>query len=197
MSLTLQDAPLILASASPRRQELLSLYGIPFTVVKPEVEEHATGTGKEQALQLARIKGEDVWNRYPGHFVLAADTLVCMKENVMGKPKDEADAVRMIQSLSNRTHQVFTGICLFTPDGEVFWDVDTTDVTFLPLSDDIVRRYVQTGESMDKAGAYGIQGKAGVFIRRIEGSPSNVIGLPLGMLTTFFEKLGWHGHAFE
>ncbi|MBO5500421.1 MAG: septum formation protein Maf [Clostridia bacterium] len=182
--------PMILASASPRRQELLGFYGSPFEVVPSGAEEDATGSGQERVRQLARRKCEDVAARYPDRLVLAADTLVCVDDAVLGKPQDEEDALRMLKLLSGREHQVHTGVCLRCPDGRYIDRVATTKVTFLPVGDDLLRRYIATGEPMDKAGAYAIQGQAGALIASIEGSPTNVIGLPLEVLTVIFEQLG-------
>ena len=181
--------PVILASASPRRQELLGYYGIPFEVVPSGAEEDATGSGEEQVRQLARRKCEDVAARYPDRLVLAADTLVCADDAVLGKPADEEDALRMLKLLSGREHQVHTGVCLRCPDGQYIERVATTKVTFLPVGEELLRRYIATGEPMDKAGAYAIQGRAGAFIASIEGSPTNVIGLPLEVLTEVFQQL--------
>ena len=183
--------PLILASQSPRRRELLSLYGIPFVVEPSQADEdHVTGTGRERVILLAQAKCAEVANRHPGRMVLAADTLVCVDNAVLGKPVDEADAARMLRLLSGRAHQVYTGVCLRLPDGREWCEADETHVTFMSLTDELIRRYVATGEPADKAGAYAIQGAAGVFISHIEGSPSNVIGLPLGLLTRFFQEAG-------
>ena len=183
--------PIILASQSPRRRELLSLYGIPF-VVDPSMadEDHVEGAGAERVHKLAQAKCAEVAQRHPGEMVLAADTLVCVDDEILGKPKDEADAARMLHLLSGRAHEVHTGICLKLPDGRELCGVDTAKVYFMQLTDENIRRYIATGEPMDKAGAYGIQGRAGVFISHIEGSPSNVIGLPLGLLTRFFDEAG-------
>ena len=183
--------PIVLASQSPRRRELLSLYGIPFVVDPSQAdEEHVQGTGAQRVKALAKAKCDEVAQRYPGRFVLAADTLVCVDDEVLGKPKDEADAMRMLRLLSGRAHQVHTGLCMRLPDGRELVDVDTTDVVFMPLSDAQIKRYIESGEPMDKAGAYAIQGKAGIFIDRISGSHSNVIGLPLGLLTRFLAQAG-------
>ena len=181
--------PMVLASASPRRQELLGFYGIPFEVVPSCADEEAFGTGKEQVRQLAVRKCEEVAARYPGRVVLAADTLVCVGDQVLGKPHDEEDALRMLRLLSGREHQVHTGVCLACPDGQRLVEVATTKVTFLSVEDALLRRYIATGEPMDKAGAYAIQGRAGAFISSIEGSPTNVIGLPLEVLTDLFTRL--------
>lgn len=183
--------PIILASQSPRRRELLGLYGIPFVVDPSQAdEEHVQGTGAQRVQKLAQLKCAEVAARHPGRMVLAADTLVCVDDEILGKPKDEQDASRMLHLLSGRAHEVHTGVCLRLPDGRELCGVDTTRVFFLPLSEQSIRRYIATGESMDKAGAYGIQGRAGIFVSHIEGSPSNAIGLPLGLLTRFLTQAG-------
>lgn len=183
------NRPLILASASPRRQELLGFYDIPFEVIPSGAEEDASGSGEEQVRQLARRKCEDVAARYPDRMVLAADTLVCVDDAVLGKPADAEDALRMLKLLSGREHQVHTGVCLYCPDGRYMEQVATTSVTFLPVGEELLRRYIATGEPMDKAGAYAIQGRAGALIASITGSPTNVIGLPLEVLTEIFQQL--------
>lgn len=183
--------PIILASQSPRRRELLSLYGVPFVVEPSQAdEEHVEGTGAERVLALSRLKMREVAQRHPGRMVLAADTLVCVDDEILGKPKDEADAARMLRLLSGRAHEVHTGLSLLCADGRELCGVETTQVHFMPMTDEEIRRYVAPGEPMDKAGAYAIQGAAGLFISRIEGSPSNVIGLPLALLTRFFREAG-------
>lgn len=183
--------PIILASQSPRRRELLSLYGIPFVVDPSQAdEENVQGTCAERVLKLAQAKCAEVVARHPNDVVLAADTLVCLNDEIMGKPKDEEDAFRMLRLLSGNVHQVHTGMCLHLPDGRVFSGVDTVTVHFLPITDEEIRRYIATGETADKAGAYGVQGKGGVFVSRLEGSPTGVIGLPLGLLTQFFREAG-------
>ena len=183
------NRPLILASTSPRRQELLGFYSIPFEVIPSGAEEDASGSGQEQVRQLARRKCEDVAARYPDRMVLAADTLVCVDDAVLGKPADAEDALRMLKLLSGREHQVHTGVCLYCPDGRYMEQVATTSVTFLPVGEELLRRYIATGEPMDKAGAYAIQGRAGALIASITGSPTNVIGLPLEVLTEIFQQL--------
>ena len=183
--------PIILASQSPRRRELLGLYGVPF-VVDPSLadEDHVEGNGAERVRKLAQAKCAEVAQRHPGRMVLAADTLVCVDDEILGKPKDDEDAVRMLRLLSGCSNEVHTGVCLRLPDGREFSGVDTAVVHFLPMSDEEIRRYIASGEHRDKAGAYAIQGRAGVFISHIEGSPSNVIGLPLGLVTRFFREAG-------
>ena len=183
--------PIILASQSPRRKELLSLYGFPFVVDPSQADEdNVTGNGAERVRKLAQAKCAEVAARHPGEMVLAADTLVCVGDEILGKPRDVQDACRMLRLLSGNAHQVHTGVCLRLPDGRELLGVDTAQVHFMELSDEMIVRYVATGEPMDKAGAYAIQGMAGIFISHIEGSPSNVIGLPLGLLTQFFMEAG-------
>ena len=173
--------PLVLASASPRRLELVSLLGIPFEVIPSRAEENdVTGSGKERVRVLARRKGEEVAARLPGRTVLAADTLVCVENEVLGKPVDEADAARMIRLLSGRSHWVYTGVCLLLPDGTVREEVCGTEVCFASLDEDELLRYAASGEPLDKAGAYGIQGRFAVWVKGISGDYNNVVGLPLG-----------------
>ena len=183
--------PLILASQSPRRSQLLSFYGIPFEVIPSLAEENdVTGPGDERVLELARRKAREVARRFPGRHVLAADTLVCIGERILGKPRDEKEAADMLRLLSGNTHSVYTGVCLIHEGGGEFCGVDHTAVTFRAWSDGDIARYVASGEPMDKAGAYGIQGAAGIMVESIQGSPTNVIGLPLGLVTELFQKAG-------
>ena len=168
--------PLVLASASPRRLELLSLLGVPFEVIPSQAEENdVSGSGRERVRVLARRKGEEVFARLPGRAVLAADTLVCVENKVLGKPADEADAARMIRLLSGKSHWVYTGVCLLLPDGSVREEVCGTEVCFAEL----------------EAGAYAVQGRAGAFVRSIHGSPTNVIGLPLETVARMLREAGW------
>ena len=184
--------PLVLASASPRRLELVSLLGSPFEVIPSRAEENdVTGSGKERVRVLARRKGEEVAARLPGRTVLAADTLVCVENEVLGKPVDEADAARMIRLLSGRSHWVYTGVCLLLPDGTVREEVCGTKVCFAELDEDEILRYAASGEPLDKAGAYAVQGRAGAFVRSIHGSPTNVIGLPLETVARMLREAGW------
>lgn len=184
------EAALILASGSPRRRELLSLCGVAFDTDPAQGEEKASGECREMALALARGKCEEVSARHPDKYVLAADTLVCLDGEVMGKPKDARDAVRMLQRLSGRTHQVYTGVCAKAPDGRTLCEADVTDVTFTTLCKSAIERYVASGEPMDKAGAYAIQGGACAFVSRISGSPTNVVGLPMALVGRMLSELG-------
>lgn len=190
MEVPVTGAQLVLASGSPRRRELLAYFGIPFAVIPSDAEEYATGTGLERVSALARLKGKDVFHAYPEYPVLSADTLVCVDDLVLGKPCDTADAHRMLDLLSGRWHSVHTGVCLHTPDGQLRERLETTRVKFRRMAEWEIDRYIRTGEPMDKAGAYAIQEIGGIFIERIEGSPSNVIGLPLTAVASLLEAAG-------
>ncbi len=173
---------LILASASPRRSELLRVAGFDFEVRSRPVEEiRAPGEAPEPyARRLARAKAEAAWEGRD-EIVLAADTIVVLGDCVLEKPANEEDARRMLRLLSARTHDVITGICLRHAGGEIV-DAETTRVHFVALTDREIDEYIASGEAMDKAGAYGIQGRASKFVDRIEGCYFNVMGLPLALV---------------
>src|SRR6266478_1868829 len=178
---------LVLASASPRRQELLRNAGIPFTLSPTDIPElpQPGESGRDCAQRLARKKARAVFQQRPADFVLGADTVVAVGDEILGKPRDEADAARMLRLLSGRTHQVTTGVCLMGPELRTgFQDIrsETTLVTMAKLSDEDIRSYIATGEPLDKAGAYGIQGMASRWIPRIEGDYFNVVGLPVALV---------------
>jgi septum formation protein len=186
---------LVLASGSPRRQELLRNAGIPFMVHPADIDEtpFAGEFPRECAKRLAREKALTVHRHRPQDYVLGADTVVVVNDAMLSKPRDPDDAARMLRLLSGRTHQVTTGVCLITPAGYgqlavVEEDVfsETTVVTMRELSEEEINAYVTTGDSMDKAGAYGIQGIASRWIPRIEGDYNNVMGLPVAMV---YERL--------
>lgn len=181
---------IVLASASPRRAELLRAAGIDFDVQPADVDETlAAGESPgEYVSRLAEAKARLVYERDVRRIVLAADTAVVVDEHVLGKPQDDADAARMLRMLSGRSHQVLTAVSVFHPGQIVDTRIDTTTVEFGSLSDTDIKWYVSSGEPMDKAGAYAVQGLASRFVTRIEGSYSNVVGLPVAlvfqMLTT-------------
>ncbi len=179
--------PLVLASGSPRRRQLLALLGVEFTAVAPDVDETPADGEAPTALvrRLAVAKADAV----DGSAVLAADTVVELDGAVLGKPVDAGDARRMLALLSGRTHRVHTGVALRSTAG-IDVDVVTTDVTMTPITPVAAEWYVGTGEPLDKAGAYGMQGAGGVFVEHIRGSASNVVGLPLA---TVAAMLGRHG----
>ncbi|MBQ7960994.1 MAG: septum formation inhibitor Maf [Clostridia bacterium] len=171
---------IILASASPRRKELLTLAGIEYEVVVSQCEEILPdGITPDKAVEeLARQKAEDVFSRNPDCMIIAADTVVALGNTILGKPKDEDDAFNMLSSLSGRRHTVYTGVCIKTKDKTDIFHV-ATEVEFYPLSDKEIKDYIATKEPMDKAGAYGIQGKGFMLVKGIHGDYFNVVGLPL------------------
>ena len=180
---------LILASASPRRKELLGLYGIPFTVRAADIDE-TMDPDKPPFDEVARLSREKALavSREPEDVVVAADTIVVCGSTVLGKPKDEAQAIEMLGLLSGRTHQVMTGCTVLRNEKcETFTEV--TDIHFRPLSPGEIRRYVSTGEPLDKAGAYGSQGGAALFCQRMEGDYYNVMGLPVCALGQVLKQI--------
>jgi len=181
--------PLVLASQSPRRRELLATAGIPFTVRAREVEEiRAPGEPPDAYVRrLARAKADAAWEDRD-EIVLGADTIVVLEQAVLEKPLDAADARAMLRSLSGREHTVITGICLRHPGG-VEVDSSATCVRFTLLTDAEIDAYAATGEPMDKAGAYAIQGLASKFVESIEGCYFNVIGLPLSQVYRYLKTL--------
>jgi septum formation protein len=178
---------IVLASASPRRQELLRNAEIVFRVCPADINESplAGESPRDCAERLARGKALAVSQSRPRDYVLGADTIVVVDETILGKPRDADDAARMLRMLSGRTHEVITGVCLVSPvagKAEGLTASETTLVTMCELSETEVRDYVATGEPMDKAGAYAIQGIASRWIPRIEGDYSNVVGLPVALV---------------
>lgn len=180
---------LILASASPRRRELLGCTGLQFSVQSADVEEIKDGLPQAVVTGNARLKGEAVASLHPLALVLAADTVVAAQGRVLGKPADERDAARMLSLLSGAWHAVLTGVTLIAPGFEKTV-CDVSRVHFVQLTERDIERYVKTGEPMDKAGAYALQGIAGMFVDRIEGSYSNVIGLPMALVRSLLLDAG-------
>jgi septum formation protein len=198
---------LVLASASPRRQELLRAAGVAITVQPTNIPE-TPKDGEAPRVFAERLAWEKAWAVFkerPNDFVLGADTIVVVEGKILGKPRDAADAARMLRLLSGRTHEVTTGVCLMGPraasqatatenaKGEAtLGDTrsETTLVTMNELSDDEIKAYVQTGEPMDKAGAYAIQGMASRWIPRIEGDYANVVGLPVALVYRMLRERG-------
>jgi septum formation protein len=183
---------LVLASASPRRHELLRRAGIEFTVEPADIAEIplASEAPRGFAERMAREKALTVFSRHPFDLVLGADTVVVIEGQILGKPRGHSDAARMLRLLSGRSHEVITGVCLTGPakdargSAQTFEDMrsETTLVMMGVLSEGDIRAYVATGEPMDKAGAYAIQGIASRWITRIEGDYCNVVGLPVAMV---------------
>ncbi len=170
---------LILASASPRRKELLSLFGIPFTIRVADIDEtmDSVKAPSDEVARLSREKALAV-PREAGDIVIAADTIVVCEEKVLGKPHSKEEAFSMLRLLSGRDHQVMTG-CTVLRDDQAVTFTEVTDLHFRELTEKEVRRYVESGEPMDKAGAYGIQGGAALFCEKMVGDYYNVMGLPV------------------
>ena len=176
---------LVLASQSPRRKELLEILGIPFTIVASTIDETPrVGESPEgYVIRVAREKATEVASRVTGSVILSADTVVTIDGEILGKPADRRDAIRMLALLSAREHQVYTAVCLIDQArGQTREGIERTAVWFKTLTEVEIRNYVDRENVMDKAGAYAIQGFASVFIPRIEGSYSNVMGLPLALV---------------
>ena len=184
---------LVLASGSPRRRELLALLGLPFEVVPADVDESVRPgeTPVELVRRLALAKSDATALSDDSAVVLAADTIVDVAGEILGKPTDADDARRMLRSLSARTHLVHTAVAVRRA-GRTVEDVVTTAVSMTTMSEAVIEWYLATGEPMDKAGAYAIQGTGGAFVSAIDGSASNVVGLPLA---TVVELLGRQGVA--
>jgi septum formation protein len=204
---------LVLASASPRRQELLRNAGVAFIVHPTNIPEapQPGESGRDCAERLARQKALAAFHDRPEDFALGADTVVIVESEILGKPRGEADAMRMLRLLSGRTHQVITGVCLIGPPlktenkkpGTGFEDIrfegsriedtrsETTLVTMTAFTDEDIQAYIATGEPMDKAGAYAIQGAASRWIPRIEGDYFNVVGLPVSLVYQMLREHGW------
>lgn len=186
--------PIILASGSPRRRQLLDLIGLDFKVVPSNVDERPRPGEKPSAfaVRAARDKAQDVAPGFPGLLVLGADTVVEVESEILGKPGAKDAAAKMLRRLSGKMHFVHTALALVIDDS-CHQVVDTSEVQFVELSEEMIRWYVATGEPLDKAGAYGIQGVGGLFVERIEGSPHTVVGLPIHRLPELF---GAHGVDF-
>ncbi len=193
--------PLVLASGSPRRAELLTAAGVAFEAISTGVDETPFDGESAEAhvRRLAEAKARAAAIRRPHAVVIGADTVVVVAGRMLGKPRDEAEAGAMLRALSGREHYVVTGVAL-VDDGVARVEVDTTRVRFAPLTDEDIEWYVASGEPMDKAGAYAIQGLASRFVESIGGSYSNVVGLPVALVwrmlrksRTYAEKNGaWH-----
>ena len=182
---------LILASRSPRRCELLQRLGLSFETDAPDVDESSSLPAADTVQLLSRRKAVAAADAHFGCFILAADTLVSFQGKPLGKPVDETDAVRMLTLLSGQTHQVFTGVTVLSPSGDLFSGLDCTNVSFMPLTEKEILSYVHSGEPMDKAGAYALQGRAGMWVNHLDGSDSSVIGLPLYLVRQLLLQAGF------
>ena len=185
---------IVLASTSPRRAELLQQIGIEFEFASGNVQEkpHPDEAPADYITRLARAKVMAVAEERESGLIIGADTVVVLDGQLLGKPKDEADAERMLRSLSGRWHAVMTGVALYdVATGQEVADFDKTLVRFVRLSNQEIDWYVKTGEPMDKAGAYGIQGLGGLFVDEIAGNYYNVVGLPLPLVYRLARRLGY------
>ncbi len=175
---------MILASKSPRRLELLKIISEDFRVI-PAVGDEVIPDGtspKDAVLLLSRQKAEEIYSRYKNEIIISADTVVAIDGKILGKPHSESDAAEMLRTLSGRIHTVYTGVCVIFEDGSAENFAESTEVEFYPLSDKEISDYIATGEPMDKAGAYGIQEKGALLVKRISGDFYNVMGLPVARL---------------
>jgi septum formation protein len=194
----LHPPPLILASASPRRAQLLKQIHLPFVVkVSTACEERNVSCDPiEHVLELSRRKAENVSARVQTGLVLGVDTIVVLNGHILGKPNSHEEAKHMLRCLSGRTHNVFSGLTLIrAEDGELHSDYSRTEVNMRTLSEEEIEAYVATGEPLDKAGAYGIQGRAAPFVEEIHGCYYNVVGLPLSKLVEMLKVMGWRWDA--
>ena len=185
---------IVLASASERRQELLGRLVEKFTTIISGFDEDTvklTGSISDYVEEIALGKAMDVIDKVQeSSIIIGADTVVALDNKVLGKPKDKLDACNMLKSLSNRTHQVYTGIVLINTDTKrILKKSMVTEVVFSKLTEDDINSYIKSGESMDKAGAYGIQGLGGIFVEEIRGCYYNVVGLPLNKLNEMIKEI--------
>lgn len=205
----MQDAPfaplfalrpqvrLVLASASPRRRQFMDEWGLSYTIVRPSGVEPRPEAGESPAayaLRAATAKAHAVAARAdagPGDLVLAADTVVALGRDILGKPVDEADALAMLRRLSGQEHEVITGVCCLFPGGQEAGFADTSAVRFHAWPEDVLRAYVRSGEPADKAGAYAIQGQGAFLVESVRGSWSTVVGLPVSRLAALWLEGGW------
>ncbi len=185
------ESPVVLASSSPRRRQLLEMMRIPHRVIAPDVDEslHAGESPERYVVRLAHAKARAVAARAPNEIVIAADTTVVLDGELFTKPEDPEDAVRMLGRLQGRTHQVLTAVAV-ARDERIEHALDLSQVTFRPADRDMLAAYVSTGEPLDKAGAYAIQGLGAMFIERVEGDLFGVMGLPLRLVLDLLARFG-------
>lgn len=190
----MKDVKMILASGSPRRRQLLEQIGIEPEIRPSTIEEKVTSADpQEVVMELSAQKAEDVAARADGGaMILGADTVVAVDGEILGKPEDDQDAMRMLRLLQGRSHQVYTGVTLILKEegksrGATF--AEKTEVFVYPMTEEEIQAYVCTGEPRDKAGAYGIQGKFAAYIKGIHGDYSNVVGLPVGRVRQEWKRL--------
>ena len=180
----------ILASSSPRRRELLLRLQTPFDIILPDVDESIIppdGSPETYCISLAELKANDISQHYPNNLVIGSDTIVVLDNNIMGKPEDKTMAQNMLETLSGKTHHVYTGVCLKWADKNIHHlFAEVTMVTFRKLSDADINHYIESCPPYDKAGSYGIQDWSAVFVKEIKGCYDNVVGFPI---SRFYEEL--------
>lgn len=189
-----QNRPLCLASSSPRRQELLSRFGLEFLIQSPDIDESVQRHESPEAFvnRMALEKAQQVAPEHPERVTLAGDTVVVLGQKILGKPQDREDSIRMLEQLSGKTHEVFTGYVLLDGiSGSRVQELVRTRVSFRSLTPELIRAYVQTGEADDKAGAYSIQGLGTMLVASIEGSYCNVVGFPVERILDEMMRHGW------
>jgi len=186
--------PIILASQSPRRADLLRMLGFDFEIVPADIDEtYRSGeSGPQHAERLAKEKAFTIARKRPDAIVIGSDTVVVIDGRVLGKPSSQAEAVAMLMSLQGRTHQVATGISVAVPDNHLAYDLEVVEVKFRGYDEAKAVAYVATGEPMDKAGAYGIQGFGASLVQWVRGDYFAVMGLPIQRMLQMLEELGWH-----
>ncbi len=191
--MTLFSKKLILASRSPRRSELLRSLGLEFEVSPSHVEENTDPreSPEQNALNIARDKAREVARQNPGCYVLGADTMVVLDKEIIGQPADGEDAFRILAQLAGKQHRVITGVVLISPEEKEYQTAAVSTVTIKAISSDAIRSYIATGEPLDKAGAYAIQGEGSCLVESWEGSYSNIVGLPLEALTDLLKQAGF------
>ena len=184
----------ILASSSPRRRELLLRLQTPFDIILPDVDESIIppdGSPETYCTALAELKANDVSQHYPNNLVIGSDTIVVLDDQIMGKPDDKSQAQNMLESLSGRTHHVYTGVCLKWADKNIHHlFAEVTMVTFRELSEADINHYIESCPPYDKAGSYGIQDWSAVFVKEIKGCYDNVVGFPISRFYEELKKLG-------
>ena len=184
----------ILASSSPRRRELLLRLQTPFDIILPDVDESIIppyGSPETYCTALAELKANDISQHYPNNLVIGSDTIVVLDNNIMGKPEDKAMAQKMLETLSGKTHHVYTGVCLKWADKNIHHlFAEITMVTFRELSEEDINHYIESCPPYDKAGSYGIQDWSAVFVKEIKGCYDNVVGFPISRFYEELKKLG-------
>lgn len=182
---------IILASGSPRRKDFIKSLGLKFKIIVPDIDECRLKdeSPNELVQRLSKLKAQTVANQYPEDIIIAADTIVVLNNEILGKPHNRDEAEIMLKKLSGRTHEVFTGYTV--QKGNIsYHGLERTEVTFASISDELITAYVSSGEGDDKAGAYAIQGLAAMFIQKINGDLNTVIGLPICTIRILLEKFG-------